>query len=180
MHWATADSEASRVKLWGGGKEQLAFQGVCDVIAIDNELLQLQVRTRPGRRAPQWSGVVVLALLWKPTNTILFRFEGNNRFTVNNLDSHRDIVQHTFEVNDAIPGKRMHKFQFTSVSDDNFIRVEELPYGLHNIEVKGVGGTFGGSKGLIGSRDRWSQSPPFQLRDGSNYLAYDASKVAKS
>ena len=57
---------------WGNGQLQLAFQGVCDIIAIDNDLLQLQLRTRPGRIKPTWAGVVQVGLKWKATNTILF------------------------------------------------------------------------------------------------------------
>lgn len=121
-----------------------------------------------------------VALLWKATETILFRFVGNDRMTIDNIDSHKDVIQYTFRENPRLAGKFIHKFQFTIVSNDNFIQIEELPYGLHNIEVKGFGATFGGSSGFVGSWDRWSDKPRVVMRDGKLYSGFDASRIARS
>ena len=37
---------ASRTKLWGSGNLLLSYDGVCDIIAIENNLLQLQISTQ--------------------------------------------------------------------------------------------------------------------------------------
>ena len=153
---------------------------MCDIIVIDNDYIQLQIRTRPGRNPPAWSGVVQLALKWKPTNNILFRFEGNKRMTIDNTGSHSDDVHYSFEPNPRIPGKVIHRFQFLGAPTDNFLRVEELPFGLHNIDVVGFGATFSGSRGLLGDWDRWSKEPRLTKRDGSVYYGYDVAEVAKS
>ena len=174
---------ASRIKLWGIGKQQVSFQGICDLVTIDNPYLQMQLRTRPGRSTPAWSGVTQVALLWKPTNTILFRFVKNHRMDspgINNLLNYADVVEYTKFENSLMPGRFIHKFQFKMASTDNFIRVEELPYGLHNIDVLGFGATFGGSSGFIGDWKRWSQTPRIVFRDNTLPENIDAIALAKS
>lgn len=158
----------------------MSFQGVCDIIAIDNPYLQVQIRTRPGKNPPAWSGVVQVGLKWKATDTILFLFDGSDRMVINNLASHTKEVQYSVAENTRLPGRMVHKFQFLGFPTDNFIRVEELPYGLHNIDVKGFGRTFGGSSGFVGAWDRWSQEPRVLLRDGTLTGGYDTTSIAIS
>ena len=177
---------ASRLFLWGTGVEDLVFDGVCDAIAIDNPLLQLQLRTRPGRNDNKWSGVVQVAALWKETNNILFRFReggGFDRIEIDSTNVHGDVVTYTKEKNNDYPrgNFQVHTFQFAGTSGANFIRVEEIPLGLYNIQVLGFGSTFSRSAGLIGSWDRWDKRPRILLREENKlYDGFNAVKVAKS
>ena len=169
----------SGLQLWGNGKDTLTFQGICDVIGVDNDALQLQFRTRRGRSDASYSGVTEIAVKWKPTNTTLFQFEGDKRMVVDNISSHSSDVK--YSIDQRSNGFNIHTFQFVGATNgDNYIKIEENPYGLHNIQIKGFGKTFGGSRGMIGAWNRWDAYPRLEMRKGWLYYGYDAVTVAKS
>ncbi len=124
--------------------------------------------------------MVQVAVFWKPTNNILFRFVGNDRVDIYNIPSHQSDVQHTWEENQNLAGKYIHKFQFLMAPTDNYIRVEELPFGLHNVDIKGFGATFGQSSGMVGEWGLWDENTRVKLRNEKLYDGFDATKVAKS
>ncbi len=90
-----------------------------------------------------------------------------------------DEVEYTKEDNPQFQGRFIHTFQFKAAPSNNFIRIEELPYGLHDMEVLGFGQTFGRSNGLVGAWDLWDKEKRFRSRDGRVYGGFDATKVAQ-
>ena len=146
------------------------FYGACDTIAFETSKLQLQVRTRPGGG---WSGVVQVGLKWLPTGETIFLFNGSLRLVENNVANYSTILNYERKSKQSPSGYAadyVHYFHFLNgpANKDNFIFIEEWKYGLYNIEIKGNGSTFAGSKGSLGAWNRYDESKKFILRDNVN------------
>ena len=150
------------------------FYGSCDTIAFETSQLQLQVRTRPGGG---WSGVVQVGLKWLPTGETIFLFDGSARLVTNNVDKPQysailNYESRPKESSSSYAGDQIHYFYFLGGPDDkeNYMKIEEWKYGLYNIEIKGHGSTFAGSKGSLGAWSRYDENYKFILRDNTVYF----------
>ena len=117
------------------------FQGGCDQIAIDNSILQVQIRTRP---RGSYSTITEVAVKFKVTGeTFNFRLTPGGNYITSNLLSAASVQS----VNPVSPAG--HKIQ---IDANNFIKITGYTYGV-SFEVEGSGSIFVGSVGMCGSWD---------------------------
>lgn len=130
------------------------FQGGCDQIAIDNNILQLQIRTRP---RGSYSTITEAALKFKLTNEV-FRV-GVDTGVTNSLTSASGVTY--------TPSTNTHEISFNNAY--SFIRFNVFSYGI-SIQVFGHGSYFCGSEGMFGSWNnggvRFPNGTAFDLSGG--------------
>jgi len=120
------------------------FQGGCDVIAIDNEILQLQIRTRPRRG---WSTITEVGLLIKASGQT-FGYSVEDDSAVFNIDETTSQVR----VDDSSsPNLKAYTIHFLNALN-SFILVTSYG-GNISLQVKGTGAIFSSSVGMLGSWD---------------------------
>jgi len=114
------------------------FQGACDQIAIDNNILQLQIRTRP---RGGYSTITEVGLIMKQTGEIFHaRATGSSAIVENNITLASGASYSS--------ASYYHKIDFTV--DNSFIKVNAMSSGL-SVQVQGQGSTFTDSEGMFGS-----------------------------
>jgi len=174
--------------MWGG-LAYYDFQGRCDNIAVDNDVLQLQYRT--SNINSNWSGITQMALKWKQTNEIVFSLDvaaisdsSPHGFVLNNANSlFEGVISYRVEavITGNNGGKYMY-FTFLESSDDEkqkaFIRVEarlDNMTGLYayDVQIRANDSIFKGSNGVLGSYDNIGI---MQLRDGTQIDATSMSE----
>ena len=163
--------------MWGGAT-YYDFQGECDNIAVDNDILQLQYCTR--YIGSDWSGITQIALKWKQTSSMVFSLDATTisdssptGIIVNNVNN---FFQGVISYREEIPpnskdGAYMY-FTFIETSDDEeqkaFIRVQarvdEVGTYSYDVQIKAHDSIFKGSNGILGSYDN---TGIMQLRNGS-------------
>jgi len=140
-------------KMWNN--EYFSFQGNCDQILIDNNYLQLQVRTRP---SDNFSLISQVALKLKNPDRTIFRFNRGNKPVITRYDApefeyetkneeffyaqNRGIYRSPFPT---------HTFTFNEGERDQYIKVTETWHGGFGVNVQGHKDLFGGSKGMCGN-----------------------------
>jgi hypothetical protein len=133
------------------------FQGGCDQIAIDNNILQLQIRTRP---RTYYSTITEAALKFKLTSQV-FRI-GVDTPTTNGLTSLSGVTY-----DNSIPNTNTHTIFFNDAY--SYIRFNKW-YGGLSIQVFGHGSYFCGSEGMFGSWNnggvRFPNGTAFDLSGG--------------
>lgn len=135
------------------------FQGACDQIAIDNHILQLQIRTRPR----QWySTVTEIGLLMKDTGeTFHAQINLANDIVVQSGLTAASGASYSSSSGD-------HKVTFFD-GDDSFILIRSSGTGM-SVSVKGQGHVFTDSEGMFGSWNyggvRYSNGTAFDLSGG--------------
>jgi hypothetical protein len=154
------------------------------MMVIDNDYLQLQVRTRPGKGPNFWSGVTQVGARWgdKTKRNILFLFGGSKFDDLNNSTENSEIVDYKVKPHANYTGLKIHEFHIKKPieADNNYIKIEELPLGLYNVQTVGSSLTFKGSLGFVGSWDNWNSLPRVVLRNRTLYEGNSAAEVAKS
>ena len=138
--------------MWNG--EYFSFQGNCDQILIDNDYLQLQVRTRPSRG---FSIVTQVALKLKNPDRTVFQFNRGDNPIVNS-DSK---IEHEAKYEEFFYAQTQtsiffspfltHIFTFNEGGHDQYIKVTETWHGGFGVNVKGHSNLFTGSKGMCGN-----------------------------
>ena len=145
------------------------FQGGCDQIAIDNDIFQLQIRTRP---RGYYSAVTEAVLKFKQTSE-LFRIGVDSASFSNSLTSASGV---TYD-NSVLSYSNRHTITFNDAY--SFIRFN-LWYGQLSIQVFGHGSYFCGSEGMFGSWNnggvRFPDGTPFDLSGG--YAATRITSIA--
>jgi len=134
------------------------FQGGCDMIAIDNDKLQLQIRTRPRN---SWSTITEVGLLMKVSGQ---KF----RYSVGDTSAESDIDETTSNVRVDVLSPTSYTITFLNALD-SFIRINNYG-GNINLQVQGMGTIFSGSEGMLGSWDyggvRFRNGMQFDTRGG--------------
>lgn len=116
------------------------YQGACDQIAIDNPILQLQIRTRP---RGWYSTVTEVGFLMKSSGeTFNIREDGLGGFTTTDLLTPLSLPA---SMNYVSANVREITFDL-----NNFIRINTW-YGGISVQVQGTGAFFFGSVGMFGS-----------------------------
>jgi hypothetical protein len=121
-----------------------AFHGSCDQIAIDNDNIQVQIRTEQRWARfdlPRFSTITAVGILFKITDeTFYYYYDAYSRAYVIENNLTRASVQ-SF-ANDKI-----------TINDTNFIKLTSPPFGSEGVtlEVLGSGGYMFGSVGMCGS-----------------------------
>ena len=133
------------------------FQGGCDQIAIDNNILQLQIRTRPRN---YYSTITEAALKFKQTGEV-FRIGVDTSIT-NGLTILSGVTY-----DNSIPNTNAHTILFNDAF--SYIRFN-MWYGGLSIQVFGHGSYFCGSEGMFGSWNnggvRFPNGTAFDLSGG--------------
>jgi len=149
------------------------FQGACDQIAIDNHILQLQIRTRPR----QWySTVTEVGLRIKRTGEIFHaRINQENDIVVNS-----DIAAASDASYSQLSGD--HRIKFID-GEDSYILIRKSGTGM-SVSVHGQGYIFTDSEGMFGSWNyggvRYSNGTVFDLSNGYWDVRERAIELAES
>lgn len=127
------------------------FQGGCDQIAVDNDIFQLQIRTRPRGGY----SIVTQAALWfkdAPTQYLRLRLLDTSGSGSGSVDYINDIPATKIDDSQITGNLRYYKFVDHPFS---YVRMEVGTWGggFINIEVRGRGSLLCGSKGMFGDWD---------------------------
>ena len=137
--------------MWNG--ETFSFQGNCDQILIDNDYLQLQVRTRP---STYFSIISQVALKLKISDKIVFQFNRGNDPIVNSdsdIEYETTIERFFYAQSNSywFSPFPTHTFTFKEGGHDQYIKVTETWHGGFGVNIKGHSDIFQGSKGMCGN-----------------------------
>jgi len=161
--------------IWGGSAFY-DFQGACDQIAIDNDVLQLQLRTRPRN---YYSTITEVGLLMKLTGEI---FHARLSSTGGGADVSNNITIASGGASYSETGTT-HKIEFETPAGTSFIQINGWSYGL-SIQVQGQGYIFSDSVGMFGSWNhgdvRFSNGTVFDLSGGYNDVKERSFELAES
>jgi hypothetical protein len=121
------------------------FQGGCDQIAIDNPILQLQIRTRP---RSWFSTVTEVGLKFKNTLEIFnLRVDGAGTYTETNSLTALSVLSVVSPPTPSLGGT-----WDINIDSDSLIRFNGWSGGM-SVQVVGKGNIFSGSEGMFGSWD---------------------------
>lgn len=149
LHYNTQDPH-----YYGWDLSYYDFQGACDQIAIDNPILQLQIRTRPRQG---YSTVTEVGFLLKSTGeTFNIMDDGNGTFITDN-----QLTAASAPVTVVVTGSNTRDIQFNA---NNFIRINTWGGGI-SVQVQGQASIFYGSEGMYGS---WNHGG-IRFRNGTHY-----------
>jgi len=136
------------------------FQGNCDQILIDNDILQLQVRTRP---SSSFSIISQVALKLKNPDRTVFQFQRGEDLDMNPLIffdgfkkiDYEKIYEEVFyaQYNNTYfrSDFATHAFRFKNEGKDEYIKVTETWHGGFGVNVKGGVNMYSGSEGMCGN-----------------------------
>lgn len=122
------------------------FQGSCDQIAVTNDFLEVQIRTR----ARGTFSIITQAVIWfKKTNQI-FHLSSDTGVVTNDISTDPS-AELEYNYSDG----RFHYINFNHVPADvdSYIRLyDRSSYGI-DLSIRGYGEYFCGSKGMMGNWD---------------------------
>eukprot|EP00804_Cyclotella_cryptica_P008054 CCRYP_004558-RC/>CCRYP_004558-RC protein AED:0.04 eAED:0.04 QI:1123/1/1/1/1/0.8/5/276/517 len=134
------------------------FQGGCDQYAIDNPVLEVQIRTRPRN---WYSTITQVAIRIKATNEV-FRVKSDGQYENTIGNSALSTATHSASIYDWYAE---HTISLAGTNPASFITIYVYStYGI-SMQAYGCSAYFAGSEGMCGS---WDRGEAF-LKDGSRF-----------